>query len=434
MATRRWLGDAVDVAQVDTITVALTWATADTVTMTINGKDIVVTVGATSTTDAVATAIKEAVNGDTITGDATRNTTGDLIPEFNEITATVASSVVTLTGDNAGRPFTLSVVESTAGDGTATEATATSPTGKNHFDNADNWSGNAVPVDSDDIVFDHGEVDCKYGLAQSAVSPLSTTVAMAYTGEIGLPETNADDSNNTYREYRNTYLALGVVGDAVTNTITIGGGEGTGSGRIKIDSGDAQAVLNVLDTGARSESGVPSFTWKGTHTSNVANITKGDVGIAILDGETATVATLRVGFDTNVEGDAAVICGDGVTLTNVDQAGGTVTIDSATTDIDLAAGTLTILSAAHTDIDITGGTCVYQSTGTITTVSVSKGILDKSGQIQAATITNAVQMFDGAALKDPFGSFTLSAGIKINKARLDDVTIDVGPDRTYTVA
>ena len=256
---------------------------------------------------------------------------------------------------------------------------------------------------------------------------------MACTGRVGLPETNADDSSNTYREYRNDYLALGVVGDAVTNTIPIGSGEGTGSRRIKLDSGDAQAVLNVLDTGVRSETGVPSFTWKGTHASNVANITKGDVGIAILDGETAVVATLRVGFESNVEGDAAVICGDGVTLTNVDQAGGVVTIDSATTDIDLAAGTLTILSAAHTDIDITGGTCNYQSTGTITTASVSKGILDKSGQIQAATITNVVQMFDGAQLKDPFGSFTFTNGIKINKARLDSVTIDVGPDRTYDV-
>ena len=38
-------GGAVGVKQVDTITVANTWATSDTVTLTINGRDLLITIG-----------------------------------------------------------------------------------------------------------------------------------------------------------------------------------------------------------------------------------------------------------------------------------------------------------------------------------------------------------------------------------------------------
>jgi len=203
MATRRWFGDAVDVSQVDTITVANTWATADTCTLTINGKDLVLTVGTDTTTAQVALAIQEMVSNTTQTGTGnhTFSETGDNIGEFAELTATVSGSVVTLTSDK-GVPFTLAVVEVTAGSGTSVEATATAATGKNFFDNADNWSGTTVPVDDDDIVFDSGDVDLKYNIDQNGVTATSITIFQSYTGKIGLPETNSDNSSLTYREYR----------------------------------------------------------------------------------------------------------------------------------------------------------------------------------------------------------------------------------------
>ena len=135
MANRRWLGKAKNVRQKDTITVALVWGTSDTVTITINGQDLVITIGANTTTAQVATTIKEAINGSTLT-DTTASASpsiadggGQGIAEFLEISASIDSatpSVVDIEGGqtgNADKPFTMTVTESTAGTGTATEAT-----------------------------------------------------------------------------------------------------------------------------------------------------------------------------------------------------------------------------------------------------------------------------------------------------------------------
>ena len=112
-------------AHVDEITVADTWAASDTVTLAIGSDSFVVTIGSLTTTAQVATTLKQAWENETLTDTAaavlpTDGAQGFTIPA--EITATVASSVVTLTHDSNGHKFTLVVTEVTAGDGTATEA------------------------------------------------------------------------------------------------------------------------------------------------------------------------------------------------------------------------------------------------------------------------------------------------------------------------
>ena len=63
MATVTWIGAANDVAQIDTITVADTWAAADTVTVTINNQDLVLTAGSTmDSTAEIAAGIAEMIN------------------------------------------------------------------------------------------------------------------------------------------------------------------------------------------------------------------------------------------------------------------------------------------------------------------------------------------------------------------------------------
>ena len=138
MATIKWQGTAPAVAQVDTITVADTWATGDTASITIGDATLTLTVGTDDTTAQVATAIKEMINGDTQTGtgDHTFSDTGDNRGEFEDITATVDGSVVSCTADNAGEPFTMTATEVTAGDGTATRAASTASSGPNHWDTA----------------------------------------------------------------------------------------------------------------------------------------------------------------------------------------------------------------------------------------------------------------------------------------------------------
>jgi hypothetical protein len=182
MATVRWIGNALPVQQVTTITIAGTWATGDIATVTMNGKDISITIGTDATTTAVALALQEAISGtdQTGTGDHTFSVTnGQTIPEFREVTATVASAVLTLTADTlVGKPFTVTTSETTAStDGVVgTPSTTTAATGPHHFDNADNWSTGSVPVDADDIWFDSGSVSCLYALSQSSVTPSSINI------------------------------------------------------------------------------------------------------------------------------------------------------------------------------------------------------------------------------------------------------------------
>lgn len=381
MATPRWKGKALPVAQVNTIVVALTWAAGDTATLTINGRDLVLTVGATVTTTAIATAIKEMVNGDDITGDATRSETGDNVPEFDEITATVNSSTVTLTGDTKGKPFTLTVTEVTAGTGTATGAVATAATGPNHWDNTDNWDTGALPADGDTVYIDHSDVSIWYGLAQSAIEPAAMYVGLSFTGEIGLPEVNEDGG---YPEYRDQYLQIGPV------ILRIGDGVGNGSGRIKIDCTSDVCALTVVATG-NSLDEQPALIWKGTNAANALVMRAGSVGVAIFGGETATLATFRIDGGT-------IEFGAGVTLSGALQLNdGSAEINSLIdTSLTMLGGTVVIDGTGNVDqLTIRGGTCVYKTTGTLggATIVSGTGILDFEQDPSAKTVTNPIDVY-----------------------------------------
>ena len=438
MATRRWLGRAVAIAEVYTITIADTWATDDTATLTINGKQLTLTVGTDTTTDEVATAIKEMVNGDsqTGTGDHSFSQTGNNIGEFARVTATVSGSVVTLTGDDAGVPFTLTASESTVGTGTATAANPIDATGPNHFDNADNWSGDTVPIDGDDIVFDSGDSDCRYGI-DTSIQPASLVITQGYTGRIGLAKTNEDEPTLPYDEYRDEYLKLANDAGTPNTAIEIGSGSGNGSGRIKIDLDDAgNCTINVFNTGQREETEVPAILLKGTDADTVLNLNRGDVGVAFFDGESGHLATVRVGYIDNQAGDSQLIVGSGVDLTDaaLSISGGTVQIDATTSSgtIDMYEGELTILSGPHADIDIDGGTCFYRSTGTATTIRVGGGgVLNFTRDINSRTVTNC-ELYSGGIVLDPFKTVTWTNGVDVTRAGLAEVTLDLGVHLTLT--
>lgn len=154
MADCRWKGKALARAEVQTLTLGGTWQAGDTITFAIpdtsSGKQFTLTIGATVTTTAIGTAIAEAwnaANGDDLATDYSATEYGANIPEFDEITAAAASSTtVTFTHDTKGTPFTLAVSRVTAVSGSVSLTTTTAATGPNHWDNAVNWSGSALPV------------------------------------------------------------------------------------------------------------------------------------------------------------------------------------------------------------------------------------------------------------------------------------------------
>ena len=377
MAVKRWIGNALPVAQVTTIAVTGTWATNDVAVLTINGKNVELTVGSDSAVADVAAALAAMVNGDSLESDESRNATGDAVGEFVFISATSNGGTLTLTGDQKGVPFTVAAGETTAGDGgLGTPVETIAADGPQHFDNADNWSPSGVPATDDEIVFDSGDGDLLFGLAQSSITPAAIRITADYQGRIGLPDVNQDDRRFPYREYRETFLKLGNAAAAKTTTVTVGEGDGPGSSRIRLDTGDGKTVLHVLGGGPR-EASDPPLLWRGTHAENEVNAIAGDLGIAARIGESAHVDQLRVGSGENASTGASVVCGEGVDLTDADVRvlGGRLEIASATTGgtIEVAGGELVVAEGAHADLSVDGGRVDYRSAETLTSVSVGGG-------------------------------------------------------------
>lgn len=408
MATRKFRGDAVNVAQVDQYTIGGTVEVGDVFNCTINTK--LLSHSSLSTTKAtVATDLATAWNASTI-------------PEFAEATALGVGDILQLTGDAEGVPFTVTVATTEAGGGgadaqTFSGSTTTSAAGKWHWSDVDNWTTNAIPANTDDIYFENYTGDVLYGLDQNAVTLTSLHFAASFTGRVGLNNYNA----NSYYEYRDTYLKISAT------TVNVGQGEGVGSRRLKLNVGSAQTTVNVYRTDTPEADGLEAFLWIGTHASNVVNVQRGSVGIAVEAGQVATVATLRVGHQGNVEGDARVRCGSGVTLTTLNQEGGVVELNAGLTTVTKVAGTLTVRSGNVTTLADHGGTTYYTGTGTIATLTIGAGAtVDFSRDMRGRTVTNCT-IYPGGRLIDTFKTVTFTNAIQV-KGSLADVTLDLGTD------
>ena len=408
MANKRWLGRAGAVAEVNTITIANTWATGDTITVTINSKSLVVTIGSLVTTAEVATTLKQALEGEAFT-----DTTATVKPsgggpdftEHSELTATVAGSVVTWTADDAGIPWNvnsgMAVTEVTAGTGTATLANATAATGPNFVSNADNWSPTGVPGAGDDIWADNSDVSMLYGLDGISGTLTSANFARSYTGTVGLPATNASG----YPEYRLTYL------DIDCSAITIGYGEGSGSGRIKIDSGAVTVALLVEFTSSSLDLGIGAVVWKGTDAFNTLRLQEGSVSVSAFDGEASALLSAQVTNGTLVIG-----AGFSAPLVTLSIQDGTVIMRDNITTATIANGTLELLGTATiTTLNLEGGTLIHKSSGTISTANIA-GLLDASRDNATRTIS-VCNLKRGGQIVDPLRTVIYTAGI----ARASDV-------------
>jgi len=223
----RWIGAAQDTKTIQDITIAGTWADTNTASITCNNKKVMVTLGplAVATTD-VATALANAINAtgiENLNSDETRynGTGGYAYGEFKDTVATVSGSVITLTSAKAGIDFVVTVAKT--GSGTITLETKTqTATGKNWWNNVDNWvsTGGGIPSDDDDVLFDHGSIDVLYG--SNTATDLIVKVTNDYQGEWGLSATNQTWTANPYSEYRDLKLDLPTTFPAGGYTITIG--------------------------------------------------------------------------------------------------------------------------------------------------------------------------------------------------------------------
>lgn len=423
MATIRWKGDAKAVAQVTTWTFGGTWEADDIITVTVGSKTVSVTAGSTT----ISTIIDSLVS-------AYNALSQSVYPEFAEMTASRSGSMFVLTADTAGRPFTITLATTEANGGAADSQTigsatnSTSNSGPNDVSVAANYEGGSLPVDGDTLVIDQGSSSLLYNLDQSPVTLAAIIIGPNFTGNIGLPNINTDaGSSYPYYEYRERYLKHGASADSIATTITVNGG----GGRIKISTNDSQATLIVKSTGNALEQNIPALLFKGTHSSNAITVQKGSVGVAFFEGETSTLATLNVGYLTNVNGDSQVVLGSGVTLSNatIKQSGGTLQTNSATSGsatITLTGGELTLNSGAQTGLSVQGGTCFYNSTGTLGGAPVvsGSGHLDFSQDLRSKAVTNPIEVYGAQAkISDPNKAVS-SLVLDLNEtANTDNLTI-----------
>lgn len=453
-----WIGKAADVRQRDTITIAGTPAAGETVTLTINGKALVVTIGTDTTTTDVAEAIVLAWNATQRTSDAATglsNFGGQEHGEFAEITCTSSGAVVTLLGPAASGPsagstsrrgpssFVLSVSE-TMGSGTASHTTVATCTGKSHWNNVANWDTGAAPTDDDIVIFRDSDVDCLYGLPTADECTLITY--MSYTGRIGLPKINAHIPSKPYYEYRTRIVQFDAGGTGTAITHLFGIGEGPGSPLINFaHDGDGGLTVSALvyNTGTPQIAGTKALNLEIANSTSVGTITvqKGSVNLGSKILSTTLVATLNVGYAGSQTSDSDVwVTGTGGALT-ISQSGGTVLF----TDQFSMAGNLTLdirggrfvsqmKSTANTvTATVANGTLVWSSVETIDTLILATGgVLDLEQDMRTVTIATC-DMYEGASLLDEYARGSYSAGIDLNRCGIDDVTIRVGNNRRLTL-
>lgn len=448
MATPRWLGTAANITQVDTITVANTWAAGDTATITIGGGDIVCTAGSSDTTGDVAALISAAINASsssTDTAAGSYNIGGQEISEFTEVTASVSGSVVSVTANTAGKPFIMSVSESTAGSGTATETTATAATGRNHADNADNWNTGSVPVDGDTIYIDNGSVDILYGIDLD-IEPVAVYITAGYTGRIGLPYVNSDNASQTYAEYRDRHMTFGDSAGSDTSRLVIGNGTGTGSPRINIDWNNSLENCIVYSTGtaeAGQEAAVNLLIDAATNCKMF--VRSGTVMLGDSYAGNGLVAELHVGLTGGSNTAATVIMAEGSSMTGSEA----VTVNSGTLrmrgsygggsnpTVNQRGGIIhheTNIASIFNTWTTSAGSSFFYNGSTITTLTISGGgsvTLYETSGVSDYTVTNCV-LASGASFSDNSMSATLTNGIDLQECGISDVTIDLGTNYTLT--
>lgn len=438
MATVTWTGNAADVQQITTITVGGTWLSTETATLTVNGKDLTITLVGDEATTVVATALKEAwMSGTRLDGtsstDATSNVGGQQFGEFAEVTASVSGSVVTLKGNTPGVPFVVTASE-TSTSGTLTPATAQACTGKHYWSNVDNWDTGAVPVDDDTVVFRDSDVSVRYGLPNSTDLECTIQQYQSYTGEIGLPLINRT-STVPYYEYRQRYVRLDDGGGSSDIQHRFGiGNTGTGSPLINIKHITVKCSPIVYNTGVplNSRPGTKALNICCTANTSTLKIVNGSVDFSSQDGSTSAFVEVN-----QTGGDSRGITAVYTTGTVVQLNGGTMVFggSAATLTIYVYGGQLRIenQTALLTNLYIIGGTVDYASAGTVSAVYMMGGTFDARADAGAFTMTNC-SIFAGARFLDPYRRVIATNPIAVFFEPGPDLVFGANANASITIA
>jgi hypothetical protein len=304
-------------------------------------------------------------------------------PEAKEVVWTEDNAIITATGPTDGMPFT--PVDASSGGGAAlTVALVTAAKSPNHWI-AENFNSGALPVSTDTVYLTQltKAQSFKWGLDQSGVTLALFDIKADSEAEIGLPEYTVGSTPYYQAAYRDTWLRISAT------ILRIGDGQGSGSGRIKIDLGTNQCDCTIYKTGLnKADQDEASVQLAGSHASNSLQVLGGEVDIAMLPGKTSQWATIVVSG-------GIVRCGAGVTLaaTEVGGSGYLETRTAMTTVKTRDNGRLVHIGSGNitTSLDIAGGNVEVRATGALS-IALLNGyggrILDLSKCDSDVTIAN----------------------------------------------
>lgn len=414
MATRIFTGDATAVAQINTVTVD-SFDAATTYTFTINGK----TVSVVGVTDVAATtaALEVAFNASTI-------------PEFAEITALDDDvDTITLTADTEGKPFTVTLTVA-GGTGAVTDNGIQTANDGPEVWSAANFKDEtgdrsvALPTAGDAVIIEDHSGDILYNLDQNAAGDIaSMDIRASFTGEIGLPQSNADGT--PYNEYRQRYLLI------EASIIDIGFGAGTGSSKIRLSIDGAADTFVVHSMGSSSD-GLGALELDGnSNTITALTVISGTVDVARADATTgATVTTLVV--DTG----ATVFVDANCTLTTVSVQGGTLSTQTAMTTLTIEQGSVSHSLGNITTANVKGGALLFGNFLALTVATVNMGTggtIDTNVATAAITFTDT-NMVAGQSIEDPDSHLVFTNTATTANALLSELGLNLGRGRTILVA
>lgn len=388
MATIRWTGAAEAVKQVDTFTPA-NIEIGDIFTLTSTGLDGSVTVINFVATDTLVA---------TVTAGLVSAWNGQVGPNTTQLAlAADGTTEMTLTAVTAGIGFS---VASTATDGgvadtqTLTRAATTANAGSHDWGDGENWSGGAVPggAASQDVYL--GKAVIYYNLDQSAIA---NTLDSLHTETAQLGVNPATGILPTYLQIKATQVIVG---------LNVGPSTPILQSPVQIDTGSTASTIVVHDSSTfnTTDSSKPSVLLKASSASSDIEVRKGNVGIAFYDGETTTVDSIALNYVSNAISDANVFIGEGVTLDNYTQKGGTCSLRSGITSSGVVdAGVLTTEgSGVIVSLTVSGGSAQLNSSGTITTlITTGSGVVDMTRSSSSRTVTTAKIGADGTFSYDP---------------------------------
>lgn len=426
MAILLFRGDAEELLQVDTITVGGTWATADTPTVTLNGKTGVVTLGTDTTTAQVALALQEMLSGTAQTGTGDHTFTpvsAQVIPEFAEITFTVSGNVITMTAKTE-RPFTFTSTDNST-SGTLVNASVTVANGPSHL-TLENFAiestgVNQLPTTGDTVIFRNTAQSLLYVL-ETLVGVLlaKVQVELSYTGEIGLAQTNQANTSLPYFEYRERDFTAGIT------SLIIGEGDGRGSGRLQFDVEATACAADIQGTGTSADRIFHAVQLKGSSTSNTllvkerstVDLLTGNWQIITATGASAVVRGAEdVGVTTVRSESGALVDINSAASISVDSTGGS--------EIVYRKGTLAILNALSGIVSIENVAPLV-----ITKLNLGAATLDLTNALADVTFTDADAKTAGSTIADPNARSIWSNAIDLGETSLTDHAFDFGPGRT----